>query len=720
MAALRRRRHRTAGSIPGETGGTYTLTADDVGHQVHRLRRGHQLGRHRAGRLRARRRAAVAADPPHVDDAARRHRRRSRTAPRSPPAPAAGPAPSRSPSPTSGSAATTDGTNCADIAGATDPTYTLTAADVAGTVRVVVTATQRRGRRHEHLADPTATVAAAPPVSTTPPAVTGTPVDGQTLTADPGAFSGTGPLTYDYQWQRCEADGTDCADIPGATGATYDLVSADVGGAIVVVVTATNAADSATATSAATTEVPAARAGQRLRADDLGRPARRPHADRRPGHLDRHRPDHLHLPVAALRRRRHRTAPTSSAPPTPPTRSSPGDIGHVLTVVVTATNARRQRAERRRADRDRRGRPAGQHRRPDRLGHARGRRDADRRPRHAGPAPRRSPTPTSGSAATPTAPTAPTIPGATGSHLRPAGADVGHAIVVEVTGTNAGGADAATSVPELERGGRPARHRRHARRDRHARRRPDADRRPRHLDRHGPDRLHLPVAALRRRRRQLRRHPRRHRRRPTRSAPTTSARPCASSSPATTASRPSVPSPAVGPVAALAPASTSVPTIVGHRRRRPHADRRRRRLGRQPAAHLHLPVAALRQRRRQLRRHRRRRPTRPTTSPTPTSATPSASRSPRPTPRATTPRSPRRPPRRCRRRPSTRRRPPAPTGTAVDGGTLTADRRRVDRRRPDHLHLPVAALRGRRHRLRRHRRRRPTRPTRRPAPTSAT
>ena len=94
-------------------------------------------------------------------------------------------------------------------------------------------------------------------MSTTPPAVTGSPVDGQTLTADPGSFSGTGPLTYEYQWQRCEADGSACADIPGATDPTYDLVSADVGGAIVVVVTATNDADSATVSSPATTEVQA-------------------------------------------------------------------------------------------------------------------------------------------------------------------------------------------------------------------------------------------------------------------------------------------------------------------------------------------------------------------------------------------------------------------------------------------------------------------------------
>ena len=102
---------------------------------------------------------------------------------------------------------------------------------------------------------PTAAIDAAAPVSTTPPAIAGTTVDGQTLTADTGSFSGTGPFDFDYQWQRCDADGTDCVDIAGADESTYELVSADVGGAIVVVVTATNDAGSAEATSVATGEV---------------------------------------------------------------------------------------------------------------------------------------------------------------------------------------------------------------------------------------------------------------------------------------------------------------------------------------------------------------------------------------------------------------------------------------------------------------------------------
>ena len=61
--------------------------------------------------------------------------------------------------------------------------------------------------------------------------------------------TGTAPITYAYQWRRCDSDGANCADIAGATGSTYDLVAADVGHAMRVRVTATNAAGSVTADS---------------------------------------------------------------------------------------------------------------------------------------------------------------------------------------------------------------------------------------------------------------------------------------------------------------------------------------------------------------------------------------------------------------------------------------------------------------------------------------
>ena len=148
-----------------------------------------------------------------------------------------------------------DGTDCADIAAATTSTYTLASDDIGYAVRVVVTGTNVAGDDTHRSSTPSAAVTAAPPVSTTAPSIAGVTVDGQTLTADHGAFSGTGPLAYTYQWQRCDADGTNCASLPGETGSSYKLVSSDVGGAVRVIVTATNGAGSDSATSAATTEV---------------------------------------------------------------------------------------------------------------------------------------------------------------------------------------------------------------------------------------------------------------------------------------------------------------------------------------------------------------------------------------------------------------------------------------------------------------------------------
>jgi hypothetical protein len=100
----------------------------------------------------------------------------------------------------------------------------------------------------------------SPPVNTLPPDVSGTPQQGQTLTATTGNWSGTQPIAYAYQWRRCDSSGAGCTEIAGATSASYAVTSADVGGTLRVAVTATNSAGSATATSAATGVVQSASA----------------------------------------------------------------------------------------------------------------------------------------------------------------------------------------------------------------------------------------------------------------------------------------------------------------------------------------------------------------------------------------------------------------------------------------------------------------------------
>lgn len=98
----------------------------------------------------------------------------------------------------------------------------------------------------------TADDGAAAPANTTPPAITGTVQEGQTLTASAGTWSG-GPTSYTYAWSRCT---TSCVAV--ATGTTYTLTAADVGATVRVAVTAKNAQGSTTAESAPTATVTAA------------------------------------------------------------------------------------------------------------------------------------------------------------------------------------------------------------------------------------------------------------------------------------------------------------------------------------------------------------------------------------------------------------------------------------------------------------------------------
>lgn len=85
-----------------------------------------------------------------------------------------------------------------------------------------------------------------PPASTSPPTISGSAVEGQTLLASAGTWSGTGPISFAEQWQRC---GSSCSNITGATGSKYRLVAADVGRRVRVVVNASNSVGSAQATS---------------------------------------------------------------------------------------------------------------------------------------------------------------------------------------------------------------------------------------------------------------------------------------------------------------------------------------------------------------------------------------------------------------------------------------------------------------------------------------
>lgn len=131
-----------------------------------------------------------------------------------------------------------------NIVGATSNTYTLTSNEVGTTVTCVVTATNASGSSSA-TTDGVGPVTAAgsSPVNTVLPSVSGTPTEGQTITAALGTWTNS-PTSYTYQWKN------NASDISGATASTYVLQTSDVGDTITVAVTAINASGSTTATSA--------------------------------------------------------------------------------------------------------------------------------------------------------------------------------------------------------------------------------------------------------------------------------------------------------------------------------------------------------------------------------------------------------------------------------------------------------------------------------------
>lgn len=136
-----------------------------------------------------------------------------------------------------------NGRICAPIDGATTTSYTLVADDVGHVVLGEVTASRRTA-----LSLSAGVVRAKPgPLATSLPAVTGTLRQGAKLTASAGTWSGSGTITYAYQWSRCDASGAHCSAIRGATRGTYTEVAADVGHTIGLAVRATDPTGASTA-----------------------------------------------------------------------------------------------------------------------------------------------------------------------------------------------------------------------------------------------------------------------------------------------------------------------------------------------------------------------------------------------------------------------------------------------------------------------------------------
>jgi hypothetical protein len=148
-----------------------------------------------------------------------------------------------------GGAATLNGT----LAIANDPGFDpalsdtfeiLSAGTVTGTFSALTGNVLPNGKTYAatyNADDVTLSLSQSPPSNTSAPSISGTAEDGQTLTCDPGTW--TGAPTFTFEWLR------DGVPIPGATGSTYALTPDDVGRQITCRVTGTNVAGSDQATS---------------------------------------------------------------------------------------------------------------------------------------------------------------------------------------------------------------------------------------------------------------------------------------------------------------------------------------------------------------------------------------------------------------------------------------------------------------------------------------
>jgi hypothetical protein len=144
------------------------------------------------------------------------------------------------------------GGNC-NGTGKTGQTYLLGGGDVGHTIRVSVTAKNSSGSANAVSAATAVVAKGQEPVNTSPPTISGTAKDGETLTASNGTWSNN-PTSFTYQWRRCDSAGHNCNDV-GADHQTYVLDRGDVGSTIRVQVRAKNAVGSTSATSAQTAVV---------------------------------------------------------------------------------------------------------------------------------------------------------------------------------------------------------------------------------------------------------------------------------------------------------------------------------------------------------------------------------------------------------------------------------------------------------------------------------
>jgi hypothetical protein len=150
-----------------------------------------------------------------------------------------------------------NGNGCHDIAGQTAQTYQVKSGDAGNTVRVHVIANNPDGSSSA-TSNPTGKIVApnpSAPANTSPPTISGDASVGGTLTATPGTWSGATPISFQYQWLVCDANGNACHNIGGATTTAYQVKNGDTGNTLRVRVIGSNSSGSSSSTSTPTVKI---------------------------------------------------------------------------------------------------------------------------------------------------------------------------------------------------------------------------------------------------------------------------------------------------------------------------------------------------------------------------------------------------------------------------------------------------------------------------------
>ena len=135
-----------------------------------------------------------------------------------------------------------NGSDCAVIGGASTSSYVVAAADADRRLRVRVTAANADGSATV-ASNATALIAnpeSGRPTNVALPTVTGVPSQGQTLRVTPGTWNGRQPITFTFNWLRCDTAGNNCVVQAGFADDAYVVREGDVGKTIRARVNARN------------------------------------------------------------------------------------------------------------------------------------------------------------------------------------------------------------------------------------------------------------------------------------------------------------------------------------------------------------------------------------------------------------------------------------------------------------------------------------------------